>query len=547
MLVGSFCAGARCKATFVADDYRYLSELDSFRPSWNIFFTKAAVVENRWDDNWWVPKGAAVRFYRPFILPSFALDHFFWGKNAAGFYLTNVLLHCLATFLVWLCFCSISGPGMGAWVASLAFGLHACHGENLWYVSGRTDTLALIFFLAAILVFLGERKLPRGEKFPIFTWLTFLLALLAKEYNALLVVFLPLLDLSLGKKSIGRNLPLAAGCLVVGAVYWALRSLAFKPFLGLVSYPFPYFHLPSSPVFWPSLATALLQYGQGITTGFFIEPFLAQPAVFLTKLGAVELALGAFSLMLVIFCGLKFPRARIYLCFFLVPLLAILPLYSSARYLYAPSFGYCGILGVMLEKLFKNRHILISLLLLGILVALPAARLRRQLDTCAGGDVARPEAHITKLIDSLALDDEKIKAAYFLDFPFSWLQNQFLQSTVEQMLGKKLPRLVVLTRASPRSEPGPTQVKFIDEQTLELSRGEKLLYEPDPYKDFAPRLVQTSEQIEERDYTVSVKDSVDSQATRIIVQIKAGAKEYKLFRFKDPATLEAIDAPLSHY
>jgi hypothetical protein len=43
-----------------------------------------ALVENRWDHLWWIADRDPVRFWRPTVLASFAVDRAIWGRRASS-------------------------------------------------------------------------------------------------------------------------------------------------------------------------------------------------------------------------------------------------------------------------------------------------------------------------------------------------------------------------------------------------------------------------------------------------------------------------------
>src|SRR5262249_43374502 len=86
--------------------------------------------------------GRVGSYYRPVVLPSFALDRAVFGGAPWGFHLTNLLLHVAAAWLV-LRLAEAVGLGAGAAFAAAALFLaHPVQTEAVTYVSGRTDVLA---------------------------------------------------------------------------------------------------------------------------------------------------------------------------------------------------------------------------------------------------------------------------------------------------------------------------------------------------------------------------------------------------------------------
>src|SRR5262245_17373708 len=53
----------------------------------------------RWPNIRWVFTHVFLGHYQPLALLSFALDYEIWGKEAFGFHLTNLLLHCANTVI----------------------------------------------------------------------------------------------------------------------------------------------------------------------------------------------------------------------------------------------------------------------------------------------------------------------------------------------------------------------------------------------------------------------------------------------------------------
>jgi len=115
-------------------------------------------------------------YYRPLVILSFAIDHLIYGDNSGGFHLTNLWLHLLATVFL---FRLLRRRQVGAGAASLATALWALFPrltEDVAWISGRTDVLASVFVLAALLV--NSRESPRRR---VYAALLLLLGLFCKE------------------------------------------------------------------------------------------------------------------------------------------------------------------------------------------------------------------------------------------------------------------------------------------------------------------------------------------------------------------------------
>jgi tetratricopeptide (TPR) repeat protein len=166
-------------------------------------------------------------YYRPLTTLSFAIDYRLHGENPAGYHLTNVGLHLLASGLL---FGLLRRRGLSValtFLLTTAWALLPRLTEGAAWVSGRTDVLATTFTLAALLVHLPAR--PKR-----MLWCAFLAlcALLSKEVGAGAVVALALMELGSKASVLARGRrrwlavwPLALTCLVYAGLRVAAHAI----------------------------------------------------------------------------------------------------------------------------------------------------------------------------------------------------------------------------------------------------------------------------------------------------------------------------------
>lgn len=143
---------------------------------------------------------------RPLAFITFALNHYFTGINPYYFKLTNLVIHLVVAWLLFLLAIRLlsNQPGTPllsrrqAWVALFAFAIWALHPLNLTsvlYVVQRMTSLASLFTVAGLLGYvIGRQQLVRGTKWGFLTIFFSLavfgaLATLVKENGVLIVTY----------------------------------------------------------------------------------------------------------------------------------------------------------------------------------------------------------------------------------------------------------------------------------------------------------------------------------------------------------------------
>jgi hypothetical protein len=533
------CTPLLAGAFFCLDDYRYLQQLRHLGADPTAWLS-ATVVENRWDVHWWIPEGTLVRFFRPFMIASYALDARLWGLAPLGFTITNVALHLATTLLVTACFLRILGRGVGALVAGMAFGLQYSHFENLYYIPGRAELFATVAVALALWLFLRTRERGRRRDQVAVAAVCFL-AFLGKESAALLPVLLLLYDVFVPgsgarpglRAALRRNAVLLLGCGIVAAAYLVLRSAALaggQPSL----HTYPYIHPITREGFAARTGLVWLQYCAGLGTGAFIYTFLEWPRQLFDRLSIAELAVGVAWVHGLLVFGCCSRRGRWLAALFLLGIVPLLPLYSSARHLYTASIGYCGLVGLVIDRIllggWRGRRGAAALLILAF-VALPAVRLVITLSTeprkLSNPDPAKVYAELFARGDAPLRSDRPL---YLLDFPGDWYEMQFVGAAVEVVLDRDVPRLEFLAPTRLQN-PQPIEVRTVDEHTIELSRGGRPVL---PFAgrggfDMLPLTPGTA--VQRADFAVEILECEGARPTRIRVRFERPLAEIQLARF----------------
>ena len=300
-------------------------------------------------------------YYRPLITLSYQVDRALWGTNPAGYHLSNLAWHILATLLVWAVGRRTLGPGPGAFVAAILFAVLPAHTEAVAWIQGRVDLISAALALGAFLALFSSRAASGAAA---WAWaglaaFAYLAGLLAKESVAPLPLVWMLWEGSgpTGKPARFRGLMVRLSLLLLAlAIYWALRGLAVGSLGGST--------WSIRPVGLRGLALldVLAEYGRMLILprpGLNLHTFHAvavRPASLLVAL----LTAGAIGGGLLV-AWRRSRRLFSWMAWMLLmlapPLLFILDsaapsvgFLTSERYLYLPSVGYCAVLGWWLGR-----------------------------------------------------------------------------------------------------------------------------------------------------------------------------------------------------
>lgn len=291
----------------------------------------------------------------------------------------TMLFHALCAALISLfAFALLSGRRsreLAALVAGLAFAVNPVHAESVAFVSGRSDSLATLFLLAALLSALKSER-SGGVAFAPLSALAFFLALLSKEVAAsglLLLLFMQWF-LGRGREEIKRARFWLTPALWAAAfaLYWALRVSAGVVVTGASG-------AAVSDKLW-NLLSALGFYTIEVLYPFSQSPYIPDfPPVAHTLAGIALFATFAGLALwqhrrgenLYLFCLLWFLAA-------LGPSLSVV-FYDfsetrlAERYLYLPSAAYALALGALIASVAASRVRLVALAGVGALFTLHAA------------------------------------------------------------------------------------------------------------------------------------------------------------------------------
>jgi protein O-mannosyl-transferase len=142
--------------------------------------------------------------WHPLVWISFLLDSSIYGPFAGGPHLTNVCLHALNSFLLFLVLARLTGSPWPSLTVAALFAWHPLHVESVAWITERKDVLSMLWWILAIWAYarsVEERKgqnppgrRAKGHVFYILAVLFFALGLMSKAMVVTLPFVLLLLD-----------------------------------------------------------------------------------------------------------------------------------------------------------------------------------------------------------------------------------------------------------------------------------------------------------------------------------------------------------------
>jgi tetratricopeptide (TPR) repeat protein len=324
-------------------------------------------VEHLFTNHYFDFKATHGGYYRPLSALSLCADVAVYGKQPAGFHLTNLLLNAAVCVLAFLLLVELLGNRFVALMASLLFAAHPLHTENVAWVAGRTDVIAMLCILLSLLGYAVWQRSGRTITLALSV-VAFALALLAKEIAIVLpalVVLIATGPFLRGEHPVSRRgrLLSAVPYVIVAVFYMVVRTRiigattsAFIPFakgiagtaalsLSILAhyvyklvYPFRLnaeFEVAVPTTFWNLHTLA----------GIVMVALCGWASYRWRKRADIIFALGVFA-------------------FGVAPVLNIIPIaeVSAERFVYLPSLGFTLVLAVVAAAgLARNRLLTITL------------------------------------------------------------------------------------------------------------------------------------------------------------------------------------------
>lgn len=137
--------------------------------------------------------------YHPVTMLVYGVTYNVSGLDARGFHWVNLFFHILTIVVVYYFVRLLVSQIMVAFITALLFAVHPMHVESVSWISDLKDILCTMFYVGAMTTYVLYLRKPEN-KYLVYTYLLFVLALLSKSMAITLPFVLIILELYLGKK-----------------------------------------------------------------------------------------------------------------------------------------------------------------------------------------------------------------------------------------------------------------------------------------------------------------------------------------------------------
>jgi hypothetical protein len=412
-----------------ADDYRYLNHIQQVEDG-TMGLVESMTVENRWDHLWFMQEQGRIRFFRPTVVLSYAADCTFWGVNHPfGLTLSNVWIHLLCTWLVGFLLHRLLGAGLPAVASTVLFAGLATHSECIWYISGRTDSLAALGFLAA---FSAHVSGWRWSALPLFAF-----GFITKELVVVAPAVFFIYDCWIEMRKLDWKLYAAYGVAACGILL--LKQFALGG--NASDFVHPYLLSPFDAGFLGHLWLQLRSYAGNLLAAEVTVPFADAATVaqlhrpVFPILGS--LLMGALAWFL--------RRDRRFWLLLLLGFLTWLPtcmVYLSERYLYLPSFAFAGFFGLAVASLNRKWRVVAAIFLFAFALFHAVELHSRHVE------VAKQPGSVSEMMGQLAKAKGRIETGdrlLLVNLPGQFVRAQFAQDILQVVFKDTALKADVLT------------------------------------------------------------------------------------------------------
>jgi protein O-mannosyl-transferase len=131
--------------------------------------------------------------WNPIVWLSFMLDYQFYGLNAGGYHITNLILHILSVLMLFWLFNRMTKKIWPSAFIAAVFALHPLHVESVAWIAERKDVLSAFFWMLTLCLYAYYTGKPVIKRY-LLVLISFFCALMSKPMVVTLPAIMILLD-----------------------------------------------------------------------------------------------------------------------------------------------------------------------------------------------------------------------------------------------------------------------------------------------------------------------------------------------------------------
>lgn len=346
---------------FVHDDWSYVRRKELYKPE-----ALVSIWAERGE-----PYAPNTIVYRPLSVITWVVTFNLFGANVVPFHVTNIFLHSLVTFLLFVVVRKLFASDKLAIFSTLLFAVLPIHTENVANIKGRDDIIAALFILLG--TFFLQKSILRTGKISLGwlagSYISFLLSLFSKEASIFMIGWYLVWFRLKSQVSIGRTIVVGTGYFIAIAVLLLMRKAALREAsfqVNIAEYVFnPLSQADFATRIWTNskivamyIVKTFIPYN--LTAGYQFNHLTLVSNPFTSGLTIV--GIGVIAILIFALLNKRLHKTPVFTGLFLF-LFAFIPLPKilfqasdifAERWMYLPSAGLCIIAGFFIYKLFQR-------------------------------------------------------------------------------------------------------------------------------------------------------------------------------------------------
>jgi protein O-mannosyl-transferase len=299
--------------------------------------------------------------YYPLTLISFAIDYSIGGTEPYNFHLTNLLLHLICIFFIYLIIRKIFKNNLIAAITALLFGIHPLHVESIAWVSERKDVLYGAFFFASIFTYIYYVE-KRKAWLIILSIILFIFSVLSKTMAVSLAATIIAIDWFLGRDLKSNKVWFEKIPFLIIAIAFGIINIYSQKSIGAISTDnmLPILHriVFASYSFCLYLIKLLIPFNLSAFYPFPVSG--SDPTPFIYWLSVIPV----FAFLLLLYFLRKHRKYGFAVWFFALNIVLVLQILQvndflmADRYTYVASVGFFAAIGLTIEWLIRRKQAL---------------------------------------------------------------------------------------------------------------------------------------------------------------------------------------------